>query len=88
MGGTSARFHFFKNSVGGLVAHRTVVAIISTAVAVHKFFKSAVQQPATKFVAERIPHDGIHTDKAGRQMGYGKELDEFHIDQIRPGPER
>src|SRR5262249_52469908 len=73
---------------GGMVAHRTVVAIICTAIAVNKFFKSAVQQPATKFVAERIPHDGIHTHKAGRQMGYRKELDEFHVDQICSGPER
>lgn len=38
-----------------------------------------------QLVAERVPHDGVHPEEARRQVPDREELDEFHVDELRPG---
>jgi hypothetical protein len=63
------------------------VAAIGAPVAVNELFESSVEETASEFVPEGIPHDGIHADQARREMADGKELHEFHVHQFCPGPE-
>src|ERR1700749_4148575 len=50
--------------------------LLSDAVAVRDLLHAVVEQPATKLVAERIPHDRVHADQSRREMPDGKELHE------------
>ena len=81
-------FGLLDNGIGGDVAGCCIGAGIRGAVVVDELFHIAVQQPPPQLVAERVPHDRVHADKARGQMPDGKKLYEFHIDQRGAGIQR
>ena len=84
----AAGFDLLQDGVGGLVAHGAVGAAVLAAVPVHELVEVSVQQTAPQLVPERVPHDRVHAHQARGQMGDGKELDELHVDELGPGPQR
>ena len=47
-----------------------------------KFMHLGIEQLAPQLVAERVPHDRIHSDEPWRKMADGKKLHELHIDEF------
>ena len=88
MGRAAAGLDLLQDGVGSLVPHRGVGAAVLASVAVHELIEVAVQQASSQLVAERVPHDRVHAHQPRRQVGDGEELDELHVDQLGPGPQR
>jgi hypothetical protein len=71
---------FLQNRVSGEVARRNVTAPFGQELALF-----GVEQPAAQLVAERIPHDRIHSHQPRREVADRKELHELHVDQLGAG---
>ena len=80
--------HFLQDRIGRLVARDDILRSLRVPVVVHELAHLGVQQPAAELVAERIPHDRIHADKARREMADREELHELHVDELGPRAQR
>src|SRR4029077_1456675 len=54
---------------------------------VDELFELSVEQFASELVAKRVPHDRVHADEPWREMADGEKLHEFHVDELRAGPQ-
>jgi hypothetical protein len=75
----AAGFDFFENCVTADISRDDVFAVLGHAIVLRELLHAIVQQSPAKLIAERVPHDWIHTDQSRRQMADGEELHEFHI---------